>query len=51
MTFCVQKFLSENRAFCEVMSKNMVELRRPHVTQQYWIETMHFAFQITNARI
>ena len=33
--FTFNKFFSENRAVCEVMSKNVVESEGPQMTSQY----------------
>ena len=34
-TFYVQKHFSENRAVCEIMSKNVIEPEGPQMTSQY----------------
>jgi hypothetical protein len=44
------KFLSEIRAVCEIMWKNVIEPDRPQVTIHIDAEKMRFAFRITKAR-
>ena len=39
--FIFNNFLLENRAVCEIMSKNMVELEGPQVTSQYGAYELH----------
>jgi len=38
---CSKSFFSENRAFCEAMWLNMVELEKPQMTIQYGAGTLH----------
>jgi len=44
------KFLSEIRAVCEIMWKNVIEPDRPQMTIHIDAEKMRFAFRITKAR-
>jgi len=44
------KFLSEIRAVCEIMCKNVIEPDRPQMTIHTDAEKMQFAFRITKAR-
>jgi len=44
------KFLSEIRAVCEIMWKNVIEPDRPQVTIHIDAEKMRFAFRITKVR-
>ena len=42
-TFYVQYLVSENRAACDIMSKNMVEPERPQMTIQYFLYALRDA--------
>jgi hypothetical protein len=48
--FMFIKFLSDIRADCEIMWKNVIEPDRPQVTIHIDAEKMRFAFRITKAR-